>query len=383
MMRTLFAKAKRQSALQAAWAAVALLILIGIAYPEPRPAFGMEQSNRVKAPAVGTPIAATTSAGTPDASQNEDDRPSTDPLDGDPLDGSPSNGRAEADLVRLDITRSGRPESAPKSVVAYDDDPDTVWEPDEESGEAWLWFDLGEDRELKQVRLLARGSGSIDIAISADRKDWETVEQVDAGRTWQETDLSEEARYVRLELTPNDDGVLPQIAEVEVYGEESREDASLEQKAKKKRKDKKDRKGKDNRKKSDKSDTNDARSNKDNDDEPASRDKGKSKGNKNKDRGDQAVETRDGISVQAGETDCRGDRARCRAQPGETDVEDECGDGGSCTIDIRADGGSATCDASAGDENEAGRGEGKRGGDGGRCEAVANGGAVAIGDINP
>jgi hypothetical protein len=376
-MHRLVARAKRRSALSVAGVVIALLVLIGIVYPEPRPAFGMEQSTRAKAPAVSTPVAEKTPESTGGDGQREDGRSSIDPLDGDPLDGAPSSD--ESELVRLDITRSGRPESAPSSVVAYDDDPKTVWTPEEESGGSWLWLDLGEDRELRQVRWLAQGAGTIEIAISADREEWETIDEVEARQTWQETDLSVEARYVRLELTPNDEDVLPQIAEVEVYGEERREDASLEQKSKKNRKDKKDRKGKDNRKRSDKSNSNEERSSKD--DEPAGSGRTRDKGNK--DRDSEPVETEDGISVQAGETDCQGDRARCRARPGETAVENECGDGGTCTIDIQADGGSATCDARAGDENQAGRGEGKRGGDGGRCEAVADGGAVSIGDINP
>jgi hypothetical protein len=64
-------------------------------------------------------------------------------------------------------------------------------------------------------------------------------------------------------------------------------------------------------------------------------------------------------------------------------VEEDCETDGTCTIDVQADGGSATCDATGGDETQAGKGEGKRGGEGGRCEAVADGGAVTIGDINP
>jgi hypothetical protein len=63
-------------------------------------------------------------------------------------------------------------------------------------------------------------------------------------------------------------------------------------------------------------------------------------------------------------------------------VEDDCTADGTCTIDVRADGGTAVCDSTGGDESRAGGGEGKRGSDGGECEAVANGGAVAIGDIN-
>ena len=64
-------------------------------------------------------------------------------------------------------------------------------------------------------------------------------------------------------------------------------------------------------------------------------------------------------------------------------MEEDCEVDGSCTIDIQVDGGTAACDATGGDEARAGDGEGRRGGDGGECEATANGGAVAIGDINP
>ena len=72
-----------------------------------------------------------------------------------------------------------------------------------------------------------------------------------------------------------------------------------------------------------------------------------------------------------------------RGATGQVSVEEDCAGDGSCTIDVRADGGTVVCDASGGDQSKAGDGEGKRGGQGGRCEAVANGGAVAIGDINP
>jgi hypothetical protein len=89
------------------------------------------------------------------------------------------------------------------------------------------------------------------------------------------------------------------------------------------------------------------------------------------------------ISAEQGETRCSGNRERCEARQGVVSVEDECEREGSCTIDIRADGGTAICDASGGDRAEAGDGEGKRGGRGGRCEAIANGGAVTIGDIDP
>jgi hypothetical protein len=64
-------------------------------------------------------------------------------------------------------------------------------------------------------------------------------------------------------------------------------------------------------------------------------------------------------------------------------IEEDCLQDGTCVIDVRADGGTASCDASGADDGEAGRGEGRRGGDGGRCEAVANGGTITIGDINP
>jgi hypothetical protein len=82
------------------------------------------------------------------------------------------------------------------------------------------------------------------------------------------------------------------------------------------------------------------------------------------------------LAVAATGSGVRRVRERCR-------VEEDCAAEGSCTIDVRADGGTAICDASGGDRTETGDGEGKRGGRGGRCEAVANGGAVTIGDIDP
>ena len=64
-------------------------------------------------------------------------------------------------------------------------------------------------------------------------------------------------------------------------------------------------------------------------------------------------------------------------------MEEDCEEEGSCTIDVQADGGTAICDAAGGDESRAGGGKGREGGEGGSCEAVADGGTVTIGDINP
>lgn len=394
-MRRQAAGGNRNLALHVACAAIALLVLLAAWSPEPRLAFGMEQSHRAKAPAASTPVSAGDSArqlADPlDGDRNDGERRQEDPLDGDPLDGAPVSGKAKDEIVRLEITRSGRPEGAPSSVVAYDDDPDTEWRPEESAAGAWLWLDLGEVRELNEVRWLASGAGRIAVALSDDRKEWRTVETIDVGRSWQETALKDEARYVRLSLTAEDEGDLPAITEIEVYGSENASTAR-EQKAKSERKGNKNKnkdKKKGNENKKDKGGKNGTNKD-DNADSSTTNDKGGKNDKGNNSGGSSkgntsggAVETRDGISVQAGETHCQGDRNRCRAQAGEVDVQDDCGNGSTCTIDIQADGGSANCDSTGGDENKAGNGEGKRSGDGGRCEAVANGGAVSIGDINP
>jgi hypothetical protein len=144
---------------------------------------------------------------------------------------------------------------------------------------------------------------------------------------------------------------------VEVFGRERKADTSLAQDAKKEKK------------KQDKSRAKDDAAAKD---EPTadSTSKGDTRNTGN-------------VSAKAGKTKCSGKRERCRARPGKVEVTDDCDGDGTCTIDIRADGGSAVCDASGSNEARAGDGEGKRGGgNGGRCEAVADGGTVTIGDVS-
>lgn len=297
-----------------------------------------------------------------------------DPLDGDPLDGKPANDDPDLprNAERLAIERSGRPNSAPSSLVAYDDDTSTVWEADED--EPWLWLDLGDERQVRQIRWLARGAGTIEVAVSNDRERWQVVESADVDQGWQGVELREDARFVRLTLQATDDSELPELAEVSVYGQDDDQSADRAQKAKKGGKDKKsknDRKnsnGKDDTANSNKSDKGDRK-------EKPARDKNS--------RNDGTTTETENVSAQSGETDCDGKRARCRTRQGKVDVVDECGTDGTCTIDVQADGGSAQCDALGGNEAEAGRGNGKRAADGGRCEAVADGGAVTIGDIDP
>lgn len=302
-----------------------------------------------------------------------------DPLDGDPLDGDPGGGgtlpakdpEAPQGRDRLDIVRSGRPTSLPRSDVAYDDDASTIWTPETDGDDAWLWLDLGGERRIRAVRWLARGEGAIEVAISIDRQRWQEIEQVDVDEGWQGVALRDDARYVRLRLLPDDDGQLPEIAEATVYGRGG--DVSLEQKARKDHPDRKKQRAKAEKKQKSDSGRNDNGSGKAN--------KGKGKG-KDK-RGSGGVTTESGISAKPGETRCEGDRERCSAREGRVNVSEDCTEDGSCVIDIQADGGTAICDAAGGTKEKAGKGAGKRGGDGGRCEAVADGGTVSIGDINP
>jgi hypothetical protein len=300
-----------------------------------------------------------------------------DPLDSDPLDGDrgdtptlpAKDPEAPKGRDRLDIVRSGRPTNLPRSDVAYDDDAGTVWTPETGGGDAWLWLDLGGERRIREVRWLARGGGGIEVAISSDRERWQEVEQVVVDAGWQGVALRDDARYVRLTLLPGGDGQLPEIAEATVYGRGG--DVSLEQKARKDRADKKKQ-----RAKAEKTQTSDAGQN-DNSSGKANKGKSKSK------RGKRGVTTASGISAQPGETRCEGDRQRCSAREGRVDVNEDCTTDGSCVIDIQADGGTAICDATGGTKGQAGGGAGKKGGDGGRCEAVADGGTVSVGDINP
>ncbi|MFN8590828.1 MAG: discoidin domain-containing protein [Thermomicrobiales bacterium] len=288
----------------------------------------------------------------------------SDPLDGDPLDGPLAvTHQTDEKLVEFAIARSGRPSDAPNSAVAYDGDPQTVWSVAGDSVEPWVWIDLGQPERVREVRWLARGSGTIAVEVSSDRKTWRAAGEEPVRAGWQHVGVTGEARYVRLALSADDDGDLPAIAEISAYGIERGGSAALAQDT-----------GKDKKKRERKTD-----------DEPRARDRphGNDASSNEVDKGTRA-ERLPGVTAEPGETDCQGKRAKCRAEAGEISVEkDACDGSGSCTIDIVANGGTATCDASGGDENTAGRGKGKSNDNGGRCEATANGGTVTIGDIDP
>jgi hypothetical protein len=313
------------------------------------------------APAVGTPVVATAEL---------EDPLDGDPLDGDPLDGEPpgEDKNAPANHDQFDIVRSGRPSQEPRTLPSYDDDPATVWMPEAEEGESWVWFDLGTDQRLRQIRWLALGDGAVEVSISSDRRRWEEIERVDVAGEWQGVTLREDARYVRLSLMPSDDESPPAIAEVAVFGKDRGGSASVEQGAEDGREQRRDRRNR-------------------GDAETGSRRNGAGADDGGAESDDNGRRQRRGggvtISAEPGETRCTGDRERCQARQGTVSVEEDCTADGSCTIDVQADGGTAICDATGGDESRAGNGEGRRGGDGGECEAIANGGAVAIGDINP
>jgi hypothetical protein len=358
----------------AAGALIITISLAGISILDFDPASGME-SRPKRTSIAATPLPSEPATDPLDGDRDEGGSRATDPLDGDPLDGEAQRDDADApsDETRFEIVRSGRPNGAPKSVTAYDDDPETVWNPEADSGDSWLWLDLGETHRLRVVRWLAKGSGMVELSVSSDRRRWASVDSAEVSRSWQGIGLRDDARYVRLELVPDDDGALPEIAEVAVYGREGDEEVALEQKADRDKGRKKDR----NRGGNDNS-SRDSNSNAEQDAESEESTRGGGNGKKSKRSGGSAE-----ITAEEGETRCSGDRERCRARAGKVSVEEDCEDSGSCTIDIQADGGTATCDATGGDENKAGDGEGRRNGDGGRCEAVANGGAVSIGDVNP
>lgn len=322
----------------------------------------------------GTPVAATAEPSDPRESDPLDGDPlDGDPGDGDPLDGplSPEDDNAPTDQAQLDIVRSGRPNQEPRTLTAYDEDPATLWTPVTDADETWVWFDLGEERRLREVRWLARGAGTVEIAVSTDRRRWQNVDRVDVGSQWQGISLRDEARYVRLDLLPDDDGAMPSIAEVAVYGPERGGSVSAEQEA--------DDTGRDQQRNREARDDSDSDAGSRRTAEPES----EAENDNSNRRSERRSSGRVRISAQPGETRCSGDRERCEARQGAISVEEDCEQDGTCTIDIRADGGTAICDASGGEESRAGDGEGRRGGDGGDCEAVANGGAVAIGDINP
>lgn len=289
--------------------------------------------------------------------------PAPDALDGDPLDGPTRRKRLpEPDnATQLTIVQSGRQKDTPISTALYDGDPDTIWSP-RDIPEPWVWVDLGDAETVRNVRWLAGGSGEVEISVSADRTQWSVLDTQSITGGWQEISLREDVRFVRLTLLPDDDESDVDLAEVEVFGRERRADASLAQKVKKGNAKRDKRRADERAQKAAKAD-----------DKPASDDTSK---------GDQRGSVNS--SAKAGKTKCSGKRERCRARPGKVEMTDDCGGNGNCTIDIRADGGTAECDASGGEKDRAGKGEGKRGGgNGGTCEAVADGGTVTIGDVNP
>ena len=349
---------------------VASMLLGGTFLVPGRSASGMQNSGRDDVPVSGTPVAAAAEPRDPlDGEPSLGASVAGDPLDGDPLDGPPADGDpgAPVDQTQLEIVRSARPHDAPATVAAYDDDPQTVWMPQADAGETWLWLDLGLELRLREVRWLAEGRGTVEIAVSSDGQQWRDVDRVDVDHGWHGVELRDDARYVRLTLLATDGGgELPAIAEAAVYGPDTRERVSAEQQAGDGRARKRDRK---------------SRGDKPSDSEqPAG---GGDPSGANEARSQSRSGGRVRISAESGETRCRGDRGRCEARQGQVAVEDDCEREGTCTIDVRADGGLAVCDAAGGDESDAGDGEGRRAGSGGRCDAVADGGAVAIGDVNP
>ena len=303
------------------------------------------------------PERAQTAAATPVAATAEPE----DPLDGDPLDGKlpARDAGAPDELTQFVIARSGRPTGSPVSLPAYDGDPETSWSPEEKEQKPWLWFDLGEERRLREVRWLAEGDGQITVAISNDRRRWEEVDSLDVSEGWQGIELRDDARFVRLTLVAADERQAPSIAEVAVYGRDGGGDVSLEQKAGEGGKDKK------------------------KDDEAKDKNSDQKKDDKSGGSGKNGGGGQTNVQAEAGDTRCKGDKGRCRAREGRVVMEEDCEVEGSCKIDVQVDGGTAMCDATGGDETRAGRGRGKEGGEGGRCEATADGGTVTIGDINP
>ena len=291
-----------------------------------------------------------------------------DPLDGDPLDGDPARIRPQppAHTQQLAIQRSGRSKQASSSLPAYDDDPNTYWTPSEESGRAWVWLDLGSKRQLRWLSVLTRGSGTVGIELSSDLSEWQRETQFDAGGGWHGLEIQGDARYVRLNLEGVAGDAAPAVGEVDVYGADSAGSVALEQDAARKTHHKRHRS---------------ARGVVESQ-QAATDGSADNSGKKNKGGGNSGSDNIQ-VSAKKGKTDCRGKHARCNAKEGKVKVDTECPGNGNCTINVQADGGSATCDTTAGDKNKAGSGEGKHEGNGGRCEAVANGGEVTIGDINP
>jgi hypothetical protein len=349
-----------------ALATIVCLTFAGLEVDAPRFALGMSESRPKQPAAVATPVPSPESSRDPlDGDPSSPDPLGHDSLDGDPLDGTPAptTNSASPNGRPLNIVRSGRPEAAPQSLVAYDGDPRTVWAPTENEGDAWIWLDLGSKRRLRSVRWLARGSGAIEVSISDDRRRWQAIDSMAVRPFWQQVSLRDDAQFVRLDLQPSDDGSLPEIAEVSVYGRDAADEVSLAQKSSKN-----DRKGGKNQSKGKGSGKSESGSTSGGNSKKAKGAKSSSEGN---------------ITAEQGDTHCQGDRARCRAREGKVSVDDTCETDGTCTIDVQADGGSAMCGATGGGKAKAGKGKRKRGGEGGRCDAAADGGTVTIGDINP
>jgi len=352
-------------------AAVVLCLALGGTFLATSPsAAGMRESRNGDEPVSGTPVAADAAPHDPlDGDPFQGASIARDPLDGDPLDGRPAEGdpSAPVDHGPLQVVRSAGPHDEPTATAVYDGDPQTVWTPHADMDETWLWLDLGVERRLREVRVLAQGSGTADIALSSDRRQWRDVDQIDVGDGWQEFEMRDDARYVRLMLLPTDDGgELPAIAEVALYGSDRGPSVSSEQQAGSGRERNRDRLSR-------------ASGN------SAAEQKTEGDNSPNGDRGRRQSRSRGRVrtSVEPGGTRCRGDRGRCEARQGGVSMEDDCERERTCTIDVHVDGGTAVCDADGGDETKAGDGEGRRAGRGGLCEADANGGAVDIGDVNP
>ncbi len=363
-------RSSRPAAPRGALLALFIVVLVVVAGYRagsgPGAAVGMMQTRDRDDPAAGTPVAATVEPNDPlDGDPLDGDPGAADPLDGEP----PGDEDPPADQDELEIVRSGRPNQEARTLPSYDDDPTTVWAPETDNGETWVWFDLGAEQRVREVRWLALGDGAVEVSVSNDRRRWQEIERVEVEGDWQGVNLRDDARYVRLSLLPNDDNALPAIAEVDVYGKVRGDSVAAEQEAEDDREWRRDRRGRDG------AETDSGRNG------AAEDDGGAEAGDENGSRQRRSGRVR--ISTEPGETRCDGDRARCRARQGAVSVEQDCEADGSCTIDIRADGGTAVCDATGGNESRAGDGEGRRSGDGGECEATANGGAVAIGDINP
>lgn len=352
-------------------ATLSLLLLIP-PRPDVAPVAGMQAYRNGESVASATPVV----AGERPHDPLDGDPPSSTLAGADPLDGEldRNGGSEERDpdpptrLTRLEIERSGRPNSAPRSDVAYDEDAATVWAPEPGVESSWLWFDVGDGKRLREVRWLISGEGTVEIAVSLDRERWKTVGSSVVESGWGGSVLREDARYLRLSISTFAGEAPPEVAEVAIYG---RSDESIRLAQDAKEREKRERGGGRRGEK----ETPSTRE--------AAQDSGGQSTTERVNREDASTSRGVSISTRKGETRCRGDRARCRAREGKVSVEEDCASSGSCTIDVRADGGTAVCDATGGEKNRAGEGEGRRVGGGGRCEAVANGGTVTIGDINP